>query len=248
LATVAYAGSAHDLGSSGKYLEETPTIALPSDFPLSLRFAPVAGWLILAALGCGAIALLDFAFRRKLFEAISVAGCFCGAMAILLILRMGSDLQSWTATLINSGTLSTPNDPLLATRMLMANSFHVEAAPALYILTTGLFLVPFLSFTRATPRIRSIIRSETRVPLVQPVRVRPVRPGYDEEDCTTVNITQTGMLVQSASNRWYVGMELFITRSTATGEPAGTEEHGSVVRVENQEGGKSRIAVRLLKS
>jgi len=247
LAMVASAASAQDHGSSGSYPKESLTLALPSDFPWSLKNAMVASYLILIALGCGVIALVDFVFLKKFSQQFSLAGCFCGVAAIILLMRMSSDLQSWTAKLVGSGYISSPNDPLPAARLLLANSFHVEAGPALYILTTGLFLVPFLSYTRATPRIHSIIRSEPRIQVTQPVRVRPLRPGYSEQDCMTVNVTSNGLLIESTSNRWYIGMEVFLTRNTPSGEPAGAEEHACVVRVERLEGQNPRFAVRLLK-
>jgi len=244
LGTVATVNSSQDRGASTRSVTETPPIAKPIEIPLSLRIASFTPLLIFAALAFAALALLDFIFFQKAFAKLSLAGSCVGAVAVLHVMLMGSDLRSWAAHLISNGSLGSPGSSLLVARMLLVNSFQVDPGPALYILTTCLFLVPFLSYTHATPRIRSVIRSEPRVNVAQPIRVRPLNPSYPEEICTSVNLSRSGLLV-SASNRYYVGMEVNLTRN-AHAEPANPEEHGSVVRVEKLEDGKCRFAIRII--
>lgn len=246
LGTVATVKSSQDRGASTRSVTETPTIAKPVPIPFSLKIAPFTAWLIFAALACAALALLDFIFFQKAFATLSLAGGCFGAVAVLHVMLMGSDLGSWTTQFISGGLLSSPDSPLLVMRMLLVNSFHVSPGPGLLVLTTCLFLVPFLSYTRATPRIRSIIRSEPRVNVSQPIRVRPLNSSYPEETGTSVNLSRSGLLVESASNRYYVGMEVYVTRNAHPGDLTNPEEHGSVVRVEKLEGGKCRIAIRII--
>ena len=60
-----------------------------------------------------------------------------------------------------------------------------------------------------------------------------------------MNLSRNGLLV-SASNRYYVGMEVYVTRDAHLADPANPEEHGSVVRVEKLDGGKCRFAIRII--
>ena len=246
LGSVASVNSSQDRGASTRSVTETPTITKPVEIPFSLKVAPLTAWLIFAALACAAMALLDFVSFQKAFAILSLAGSCFGAVAVLHVMLMDSDLRSWTAQLIKGGSLSSPDSPLLVMRMLLVNSFHVSPGPGLLVLTTCLFLAPFLSYTRATPRIRSIIRSEPRVNVSQPIRVRPLNSNYPEETGTSVNLSRSGLLVESASNRYYVGMEVYVTRNAHPGDLTNPEEHGSVVRVEKLGGGKCRFAIRII--
>lgn len=239
-------GSFEERTASASSATETVTIPKPLELPFSLRIVLLPIWLVLAALACAALALLDLLSFRKAVAAISLVGGCLSALALLHLMVMNSDLRSWTAELINSGSLGSPDNPALGTRMLMLNTFHVSPGPGLHSLTVCLFLVPFLYYTRAIPRVRSIVRHAPRTSDSQPIRIRPVNSHYPEEICTSVNLSRSGLYVESASNHYYVGMEVYVTRNVHPGNQTSHEEHGSVVRVERPEGGKCRFAIRII--
>lgn len=239
-------GSFEEVGASAPPVTESVDTPQPLEIPLSLRVVLLPIWLVLTALACAALALLDLLSFRKAFAAMSLVGGCLGALAILHLMVMSSDLRSWSAHLMNSGLLGSPDNPALGTRMLLLNTFHVSPGPGLYALTTCLILVPFLSYTRAVPRVRSIVRSDARTSTSQSIRIRPLNSLYAEEICTSINLSPSGLYVESASNHYYVGMEVYLTRNVNPGDAKSQEEHGSVVRVEKLEGGKCRLAIRII--
>lgn len=212
--------------------------------PFSLRMASLVYWFVFVALGFCLLALLDHFFFHKAVAIFSLMGGCAAAIAVLHVMLMGSDLQSWTEVLMNAALINSPKDPSAV--MMMANSFLVSPGYGLYVLTACLFSVPFLSFTRGVPRVRSVVRRERRVKLSIPVWLRAVNSRYPEENCTSVDVSKSGLLLESSSNHYYVGMEVYLTRNVRAGGPTDPEEHGSVVRVEKMQNGGCRIAIRII--
>jgi len=224
----------------------SPAAAKPVAMPFSLRMASLVPWFVFAALGLCLLALLDLFFFRRAVTITSFVGGCAGAIALLHVMLMGSDLQSWTEVLMNTELVDSPHDAGLGGAVLMANSFLVSPGFGLYALTTCLFLVPFLSSTRAFPRLRSVVRHERRVHLSQPVHIRPVNSRYPQESCTSLDVSKSGLRLESSSNHYYAGMEVYVTRHAGAGNPADPEEHGSVVRVERVQSGGCRIAISII--
>lgn len=238
-------------GNSGASLRPaagaTPE-AKPISIPFSLRKASLVHWFVFAALGFGACAclltVLDHSFFRKPIAIFSLMGGCAGGIAVLHIMLMGSDLRSWSAMLINTALTNSAEDP--SGLIMMASSFGLGPGFGLFVLTTCLLLIGFLSFSRAVPRVRSVVRHERRVGLSQPVRLRPVNSQHPEENCAGVEGSKGGLLVESPFDHYYAGMEVYFTRNVGTGGPANPEEHGSVVRVEKRQGGGCRIAICII--
>jgi hypothetical protein len=216
------------------------------ELPFSLNNASVAPKLIFAALFCAALALLDLLTVRRAVGALSLAGGIFAVLAVLHVTLMSSDLRTWTTTLINSGSFSAPDSPLLITRLLLVNSFQVSPGPGLYGMSACLVLVPLLSSTHSIPRAISVVRSAKRIEVSEPIRLHPVNPRYPEETVTSLNVSRTGVQVESTSSHYYAGMEVYLARKAASGEAAGAEEHGCVVRVEKSNTGKCRVAIRII--
>lgn len=233
-----------DSGASVVSAAGTPAATKPRGIPFSLRMALLTPWFVFGALTFCLLALLDHLFFRKAFAIFSLAGGCAGAIAILHLMLMGSDLQSWTEVLMNTALINSPEDP--SGVIMLANSFLVSPGFGLYVLTTCMLFVPLLSYTRAVPRLRSVVRHERRVSLVQPICLRPVNSRYAEENCTSLDVSKGGLLLESSSNHYYAGMEVYLTRNVPAGSPASPEEHGSVVRVEKMPKGKCRIAIRII--
>lgn len=215
--------------------------------PSSLRTALQIYWLVFGALALWFFAVLDLVVLRKAFAIFSlVGGCLC-AIALFQLLRTGLDIRSWAQIITNSASpLDFPNDPWLSSRIMMANSLFVAPGFGLYVLTTCLLLVPFLSSTRAVPRFQSVLRGGRRVSISEPVRIRPLNLRHPEETCTGVDMSDGGLLLETTSNGYYVGMEIYLTRKVDTKSPPNPEEHGSVVRVERTASGKYRLGIRII--
>jgi hypothetical protein len=222
--------------------------AKPMAMPFSLRMASVVQWFLFAALAFCLLAclltLLDHFFFKKAIAIFSLMGGCAGAVAVLHVMLMSSDLRSWTEILMNTALINSAEDP--SGLIMMASSFLVSPGFGLYVLTICLFLVPLVSFTRAAPRLRSIVRRERRVALSQPVCLRPVNLRYPQENCRSVEVSKGGLLLESPFDHYYAGMEVYLTRNVHAGGPANAEEHGSVVRVEKMRDGRSRMAIRII--
>jgi hypothetical protein len=230
----------------GASATETSATARPLAMPFSLRMASLVPWFVFAALAFSLLALLDLLSIQKAAAVFSLAGGCLSAIAVLHVMLMSSDLQSWTELLMSSASLSSPDDPGLGARILMINSFQISTGRGLYVLTTCLFLVPLLSFTRAVPRLRSVIRRDPRIPISQPVHVRPLNSKCPAETCTSLDISRSGLHLEGSSNHYYVGMEVYVTRDYRADGAGNPEEHGSVVRVQKMHNGKCRVAVRII--
>ena len=214
--------------------------------PFSIRMAPIVPWCVLAALVFGFLALLDLLFLKRWYEVLSLFGGFASAIALIQVLILGSDLLAWTDTLMSINELSTPSDSAMGERILMANSFLVSPGIGLYVLATFLLLVPFLSITRTIPRVAGVIRSARRIRTSQPIHIRPINSQYSAETCMSLDLSQTGLYLESPSNHYYAGMELYLTRNQREGTPANPEEHGYVVRVEKKDKGGCRFAIHVI--
>jgi hypothetical protein len=246
LPNVVLAKSSLDTGASVSPVTATTATPGPSAMPFSLRWASIVPWLVFTALAFSLLALLDLLFIQKAAALLSLAGGCSGAIAVLHVLMMGSDVQSWTEKLMSMRELSAPGDYVaLGTRILMANSFLVSPGVGLYVLATCLLLVPLLSFTRAVPRLSTVMRSDPRVRSSQTIHIRPINSHYPAETCTSLDLSRSGLYLESPSKHYYVGMEVYLTRNDHAGSAANPEEHGYVVRVEKKENG-SRFAVHII--
>ena len=218
----------------------------PSPLPFSIRAAAIVPWCVFVALVFSLLALVDFLFVRKWFELLSLIGGFSSAIALLYVLVLSSDLLAWTDALMSINDLSSPGDPTLSGRILMANSFMISPGIGLYVLTACLLLVPFLSITHTIPRVRAVIRSAARVRISQPIHIRPINSHCPAETCTSLDLSRTGLYLESPSNHYYVGMEVYLTRNVPAGGPANDDEHGYVVRVEKGKNGGCRFAIHVI--
>jgi hypothetical protein len=216
------------------------------DLPFSLRTPWLPSLLIYIAFGLAGLALLDLLLFQKLTSTLSfAAGCFA-VLALVNLLMISSDLGTWMVTFITSGALGSLNDPGASVRLLTNGAFRLHAGPGLYSLTGCLLLAAFCSQTAAIPRVRGVLRGGKRTKVSQPVRIRPVHGDLPEESTTTLDVSQGGLSFASAASHYYVGMEIYLKRDAIDGAPATLEERGSVVRVEEMESGKRRVAVRII--
>ena len=235
-----------DSGASASPVAATPATPGPVPMPFSLRIAPILPWCVFGALAFAFLALMDLFFLKKAFALLSLAGGCLAAVAGLHVMILSSDVQSWTEMLMSMAELNSPGDSALGARILMANSFVVSPGVGLYALTTCLLLVPLLSFTRAIPRLSAVIRSDPRVRGSQTIHIRPLNSQYPAETCTTVDFSRSGLQLESSSNQYYVGMEVYLTRNDRAGGPANAEEHGHVVRVEKMGNAGCRFAIHII--
>jgi hypothetical protein len=232
-------------GSTAGPATAAPATPGPLPMPFSIRIASIVPWCVFAALVFSLLALMDLLFIRKGVAVFSLTGGFLAAIALLHVLVLGSDLQAWTDALMSINELSSPGDSALGARILMANSFFVIPGVGLYVLTTCLLLVPFLSVTRAVPRISAVWRAAARIRTSQPIQIRPINSQYPAETCMSLDLSQTGLYLESPSSHYYVGMEIYLTRNEDKGA-ANHEEHGHVVRVEKKDNGGCRFAIHII--
>jgi len=245
LRIVAPIDPSQDSGASVSPGSATPATPQPLPMPFSLRTASIVPWCVFAALVFCLLALADLlSFQKGVVLLSLVGGCF-GAVALLHVLLLGSDVQSWTESLMRRPELSSPADAAFV-RLLMASSFLISPGIGLYVLTACLLFVPFLSFTRAMPRLRAVLRRDPRVRSSQTIHIRPVNSQYPEETCTSLDLSRSGLYLESSSNHYYVGMEVYLTRRDAAGGPESHEEHGYVVRVETGNKGVCRFAIHII--
>ena len=62
----------------------------------------------------------------------------------------------------------------------------------------------------------------------------------------SLDLSESGLYLESPLNHYYVGMEVFLTRNVPASGPVNLDEHGYVVRVEKMENGRRRIAIRMI--
>jgi hypothetical protein len=235
-----------DRGASVSPVKDAPATPGLLPMPFSLRAASIVPWFVFGALAFGLLALVDLLFFRKAFALLSLAGGSFSALALLHVLLLGTDVQSWTETLMNITEFSSSGDSALGARILMTNSFLISPGVGLYVLTICLLLVPLLSFTRAVPRLSAVIRSDARIRTSQTIHIRPINSQFPEETCMSLDLSRSGLYLQSSSNHYYVGMEVYLTRNVPAGGPANDDEHGYVVRVEKRKDGGCRFAIHII--
>ena len=224
----------------------TPATPGPLPLPFSIQTAGIIPWCVFAALVFSLLALVDLLFVQKWFELLSLIGGLSSAIALLHTLVLSSDLLAWTDTLMSINELSSPGDAALGARILMANSFLISPGIGLYVLAACLLLVPFLSITHTIPRARAVIRSARRIRTSQPIHIRPINSQCPAETCMSLDLSQSGLYLESPSNHYYVGMEVFLTRNVPAGGPANDDEHGYVVRVEKMGNAGCRFAIHII--
>jgi len=224
----------------------TPATPGPLPMPFSIRTAAIVPWCVFAALAFALLALVDLLFVRRWFEVLSLFGGFSAAIALLHVVILGSDLLAWTDTLMSINELSSPSDSALGARILMANSFLISPGIGLYVLTACLLLVPFLSITHTIPRVRAVIRSARRIRISQPIHIRPINSQCPAETCTSLDLSRSGLYLESPLNHYYVGMEVYLTRNVPAGSPPNDDEHGYVVRVEKMGNAGCRFAIHVI--
>jgi hypothetical protein len=204
----------------------------PLTMPFSIQAASVIPWCVVAALIFAVLALVDLITFQRGVALLSLAGGFFGAIAFVHVLLLSSDVLSWTEKLMSTAELSARGDSALGAHILMVNSFMVTPGLGLYFLATCLLLVPLFSITRAVPRFIAVLRRDPRISVSQKIHIRPINSYYPEETCTSLDISRTGLYLESLSNHYYEGMEVYFTRNDPAGAPAGPAEHAHVVRVE----------------
>jgi hypothetical protein len=224
------------------------TLATPGPMPVpfSIRTASIVPWFVFGAMAFTFLALLDILFVQKGLALLSLVGGILAACALIHVMVLSSDLLAWTDAMMSIIELSSPNDSALGTRVLMANSFLISPGAGLFVMSICLLLVPLLSITRAFPRLRDVIRSEARIRTSQKIHIRPINSKYPDETCGSLDLSPSGLYLESPSNHYYVGMEVYLTRNVAAGRAANPEEHGHVVRVEKGKNPGCRFAIHVI--
>jgi hypothetical protein len=233
-------------GPSASPVTGAPATPAPLPMPFSIETSSIVPWCVFAALVFAFLALVDLLFLRRWFELLSLFGGFAAVIALTHVLVLSSDLLSWTDTLASINELNSPSDSALAARVLMTKSFLISPGIGLYVLTACLLLVPFLSITRTLPRVTAVIRRARRIRISQPIHVRPINPKYSAETCMSLDLSASGLYLESPLNHYYVGMEVFLTRNVPASGTVNLDEHGYVVRVEKQAKGGCRFAIHVI--
>ena len=89
-------------------------------------------------------------------------------------------------------------------------------------------------------------RLSPRETLSEPVRVRPCDPLFAEEICTTANVSRSGLYFVTATAHYVVGMNVIVTLNFGPDDPRHREQIGDVVRIEEVDGEKWGVAIRIL--
>ena len=85
-----------------------------------------------------------------------------------------------------------------------------------------------------------------REALSEPVLIRPCDLLYPEEICITANVSRNGLYFVTSARHYYVGMNVVVTLNFGADDPRHREQIGDVVRVEELDGDKSGVAIRIL--
>ena len=233
-------------GHAGSPAQASVATPGPMPVPFSIQTASIVPWFVFGALAFTLLALLDLLFVHKGVALLSVAGGIFAASALVHVQILSSDVQAWTDAMMSITELSSPGDSALGAQVLMANSFLVSPGSGLYLMTICLLLVPLLSMTRAIPRLRDVIRSDARIRTSQKIHIRPINSQYPEETCASLDLSRSGLYLESPSNHYYVGMEVYLTRNVPAGVPPNDDEHGHVVRVEKGKNPGCRFAIHII--
>jgi hypothetical protein len=233
-------------GPASTPVQTTAATPGPMPVPFSIRTASIVPWFVFGAMAFTFLALLDLLFVQKGVALLSVVGGILAASALMHVQILSSDVQAWTDAMMSITELSSPSDAALGARVLMANSFLISPGTGLYMMSICLLLVPLLSITRAIPRLRDVIRSDARVRTSQKIHVRPINSQYPEETCASLDLSRSGLYLESPLNHYYVGMEVYLTRNVPAGAPPNDDEHGYVVRVEKGKNPGCRFAIHVI--
>ena len=87
-------------------------------------------------------------------------------------------------------------------------------------------------------------RHAPRTKQKQPVEIRPFDPQLPPEDCTTLNISESGLYFET-SRHYTHGANLYATGEFQPGSLMNRSIAGSVVRVEELESGMFGVAIQI---
>src|ERR1700722_18412489 len=96
------------------------------------------------------------------------------------------------------------------------------------------------------PTVVKELRLTPRENLSEPVLIRPCDSRYPEEICRTVNVSRSGLYLVTATEHYFVGMNVIITLNFGPEDNIHREQIGDVVRMERLEAGKWGVAIRIL--
>jgi len=89
-------------------------------------------------------------------------------------------------------------------------------------------------------------RTSPRETLSEPVLVRPCDPLYQEEICTTANVSRSGVYFVTPTQHYFVGMNVIVTLNFGPDDPIHREQIGDVVRVDELDDDMWGVAIRIL--
>jgi PilZ domain-containing protein len=89
-------------------------------------------------------------------------------------------------------------------------------------------------------------RLTPRETLSEPVLIRPCDSSYPEEVCTTANVSRSGLYFVTTAQHYFVGMNVVVTLNFGPEDSCHREQIGDVVRIEELDGGKVGVAIRIL--
>ena len=88
-------------------------------------------------------------------------------------------------------------------------------------------------------------RRVPRTALKQMVRIRPFDPQFPPEYCTTFNVSESGLYFATSAHHYILGMNVHVTSDVQPASPLQRSLTGSVVRIDELEGGQFGIAVHV---
>ena len=97
----------------------------------------------------------------------------------------------------------------------------------------------------ATPPIQST-RSERRLKIAQPIRVRAEDVSDTVQVGETLNMARNGLYVLCPQNPFHIGMHVHLILGYRAGDPVQHEWVGEILRIERREDAKWGIALRIL--
>jgi len=97
----------------------------------------------------------------------------------------------------------------------------------------------------ATPPTQST-RSERRLKIAQPVRIRAEDFAATVQVGETLNMARNGLYVICPENPFHVGMHVHLILGYRAGDPVQHEWVGEILRIERREDGKWGVALRIL--
>src|SRR5579871_6148602 len=91
-------------------------------------------------------------------------------------------------------------------------------------------------------------RISSRINQSEIIRIRPAESQFVEEIRTTLNVSWDGLYFATSIGHYSPGMVVYITRNFRPSNPAGREEEGTVLRVDQLRRDRWGIAVHLPRS